>query len=248
MKKIFVIISIILFFCWSILEIYCRIPDKLNIKKIQIPENTQTLVLLFHGSNDHQNQELKSIKDNFTKYLNFFETAKVINYDWSYASSYLKASANTMKIGRAIGIEISNLKNIKNIRLITHSAGAFIAESLCNSYKANGGSAHIETTFLDPFNLRGFSDFNYGVRNFGKCSNFSSSIINTDDGVPTTNTMLKNSWNIDITNLNKPINFKEKGHYFPPFYYLLSMNEDIVKMNNRRHKEYPRGEVMILND
>ena len=68
------------------------------------------------------------------------------------------------------------------------------------------------------------------------------------EGVPTTNAMLKNSWNIDITNLNKPTNFKEKGHYFPPFCYLLSMNEDIVKMNNRHYKEYPRGDVMILND
>ena len=248
MKKIIYIIGIVLFLGWLVLEIYCRIPDELSIKKIETSQNTQTLVLLFHGSNDHQNPELKSIKDKFVNLLKSPETTKVINYDWSYASSYLKASANTIKIGKSIGLEISNLKNLKNIRLIAHSAGAFIAKSLCQSYRDSGGGAHIETTFLDPFNLRGFADFNYGVRNFGKCADFASSIINTDDGVPSTNTMLKNSWNIDVTKLKKPNKFKEKGHYFPPLYYLLSMSEDVIKMNTKNHNEYQRGEVIILND
>ena len=248
MKKIFIIIVIVFIICWLALEIYCRLPDNFDVRKIEIPRNTQTLVLLFHGSNDHQNPELKAIEENFKNYLNFTETTQIINYDWSYTSSYLKASANTIKIGNAIGIEISNLKNAKNIHLISHSAGAFIAESFCKSYRANGGSAHIETTFLDPFNLRGFSDFNYGVRNFGNCADFALSIINTDDSVPTTNTMLKNSWNIDITNINKPANFIGKGHYFPPFYYLLLMKEDIIKINDKNHNKYPRGEIMILND
>ena len=142
MKKIFVIVIIVLLFIWSALEIYCRIPEKFKIKEINIQQNTETLVLIFHGSNDHQNQELKAIQDNFKNYLNSTSTAQIINYDWSYASSYLKASANTMKIGNAIGIEISNLKDAKNIRLIAHSAGAFIAESFCKSYRSNGGSAN----------------------------------------------------------------------------------------------------------
>ena len=248
MKKIIVIIGIVLLFCFLIIEIYCRIPNKFSIKKIEISQNTQKLVLLFHGSNDDQNPELKSIKDNIENHIKSPKKNEVINYNWSYASSYLRASANTMKIGKVIGLEISNFKNINTIHLIAHSAGAFIAESFCKSYRANGGSARIETTFLDPFNLRGFSDFNYGVRNFGKCADFALSIINTDDSVPTTNSILKNSWNIDITSLKKPKNFKEKGHYFPPFYYLLSMNEDIVNINDKNHNKYPRGEVMILNN
>ena len=37
-----------------------------------------------------------------------------------------------MKIGKVIGLEISNFKNINTIHLIAHSAGAFIAKSLIN--------------------------------------------------------------------------------------------------------------------
>jgi len=247
MKKLLFILAI-LFLFWLIAEIYCRIPDQFKITKVDIPKNTQTLVLLFHGSNDHLNPELKAIAYKFKIHLNSSLNAHVINYNWSHASSYLRASANTMKIGDILGSEISNLKKLKHIRLIGHSAGAFIADSLCQSYRNLGGDAHIEINFLDPFSLRGFSDINYGVRSFGKCANFSSSIINTDDSAPTTNTILKNAWNLDVTNLDYPKDFKRTGHYFPPLYYLLSMNEDNTKMGIKNHNIYPRGDIVRPNN
>ncbi|PPR48527.1 MAG: hypothetical protein CFH14_01288 [Alphaproteobacteria bacterium MarineAlpha5_Bin4] len=243
MKKFIFIIPIIFFF-WIVMEIYCRLPNKLDIIKINAPIKTQTMILLFHGSNDHKNLELEAIADKYSTYYNSHRNIEVINYDWSYASSYLKASANAIKIGNVLGLEISNLKELKNIHIIAHSAGSFIAESFCQSYKNNDGVAHIETTFLDPFNLRGLSDFNYGARTHGKCADFASSIINTDDQAPTTNSILENAWNIDVTNIDRPKYFKRTGHYFPPLFYLLSMNEDTFKMRIKNHNDYPRGGLL----
>ena len=244
MKKL-ILIVLLLFVVYLVMEIYCRRPDQFKITKLDIPSDTQTLVLLFHGAKGHLNPELKALATQFEIYLDSHQNTEVINYNWSFASNNrLRASTNAMKIGEFLGSEIANLKVLKNIRLIAHSVGAFIPDALCQAYRDHGGDAHIEINFLDPFNLRGFADMSYGVRSHGKCADFASSTMNTDDPAPTTNTMLKNAWNLDVTSLDRPLDFKRSSHYWPPLYFLLSMNEDMARMGLKTHKEFPRGEII----
>ena len=49
---------------------------------------------------------------------------------------------------------------------------------------------------------------------------------------------------IDVTNIDRPKYFKRTGHYFPPLFYLLSMNEDTFKMRIKNHNDYPRGGLL----
>ena len=243
MRKI-IFILIILFLCWLLIEIYCRIPNQFEVTKFDIPSKTENIVILFHGIGDSQNTELKAISDQFKIDLSSFPNSQIINYNWSYANSYLKASANGIKIGSILGLATLNYKELKYIRIISHSAGAFIAEAFCEAYKSKGGIAYLEINFLDPFGLKGFSDLNYGSRSHGKCPDFASSMINTDDPTPTTNTMLKYAWNIDVTDLEPPIGFNRSDHYFPPLYFLLSINKDKAKLTIKSHTKYPRNKII----
>lgn len=235
----------ILFLFWLVMEAYCRLPIQFKITKLDIPRDTQILVVLFHGTKDHLNPELKALAAEFKIYLAKNQNVEVINYNWSYASdNRLRASANAIKIGESLGSEIAKYKRLRHIRLIGHSVGAFIPDALCQAYRDLGGNAHIEINFLDPFSLRGFADKNYGVRSHGHCADFASSIINTDDPAPSTNTILENAWNLDITNLKRPSDFIRNGHYWPPLYFLLSMNEDQAKMGYKTQNEHPRGVIV----
>jgi len=248
MKKLLVCVMLILL-SWTTMEIYCRSSDEFIVNKIKAPTETKTLILLFHGARDQLNPELESLSEQFKHYLAKSQNIKVLNYNWSFASdNRFRASTNAIKIGENLGKEISSLNKLKNIRLISHSAGAFIPDALCRAYRENGGKAHIEMNFLDPFSLRGFTDVNFGVYSHGKCADFASSIINTDDPAPTTNKHLKYAWNIDVTNIKKPKNLKRNGHYWPPLYFLLSLNKDTAKIGIRSHEEYPRGDILIAEN
>jgi len=248
MKKI-ILFALLLFLIWLVMEVYCRLPDQFKITKVDIPQDTQTLVVLFHGAKDHLNPELEALANEFRIYLDTNQNAEVINYNWSYGSdNRLRASTNAIKIGESLGSEIAKYKRLRHIRLIGHSVGAFIPDALCQAYRDQGGNAHIEINFLDPFSLRGFADKNYGVRSHGHCADFASSILNTNDAAISTNTMLRYAWNFDVTDLKRPSDFIRNGHYWPPLYFLLSMNEDTARMGFKTHNEYSRGDIVKAKD
>ena len=107
-----------------------------KITKVDIPQDTQTLVVLFHGAKDHLNPELEALANEFRIYLDTNQNAEVINYNWSYGSdNRLRASTNAIKIGESLGSEIAKYKRLRHIRLIGHSVGAFIPDALCKAYK-----------------------------------------------------------------------------------------------------------------
>ena len=199
---------ILVLFVVIAMEAYTRTPDKLIIKPLELPRNTKEAVLLFHGAKDELNPEIAAIANKYTKLVYDRKTTKVLNYDWSSgANNRLRAGTNAMEFGRALGEELAKLKELQHIRIIAHSASGFIPDELCRTYKDLGGTAHIETTFLDAFGLRGLLDSSFGARNHGSCPDFSANIVNTDDPAPTTNKFFKNAWNLDVTGLKRPQEF-----------------------------------------
>jgi len=267
-----------LFFCF-LMEAYTRTPDKLDIKPLKLSPNTQEIVLLFHGAKDELNPELAAIAVKYKKLISNRTRTAVVNYSWSSGSNNrLRAGTNALRFGAAIGKELVEYKGLTHLRIIAHSASGFIPDELCRTYRNLGGRAHIETTFLDAFGLRGFLDSNYGSRNHGSCADFSVNILNTDDPAPTTNKFFKHSWNLDVTGLKRPNDFlfrkdprtpeddiwlgvsdtidgvkrnlsnpkqQNNGHYWPPYYFLATLDEEAVIPGGRNHKEFPRGLVAI---
>ena len=260
-----------------VMEAYTRTPDKLDISPLKLSPNIEEAILLFHGAKDELNPELAAITQKYKRLISNRKDSVIVNYDWSSGSNNrLRASSNALEFGSALGKELAEYQNLKHIRVIAHSASGFIPDELCRAYKKHGGGAHIESTFLDAFGLRGFADINYGARNHGSCVDYSMNIVNTDDPAPTTNKFFKNSWNLDITGLARPEGFvfrqdprtpkddiwlgvsetlddvkrntsnpnqQNNGHYWPPYYFLEILDEEMTMPGKRSHKDFPRGLV-----
>ena len=261
------------------MEIFCRVPDDFETRSLNLPPETEMAVLLFHGAQDQLNPELSAIAKKYSELIDLSSNTKVVNYDWSFGSSFrLRASTNALVVGKALGSELATIKNLKYLRLIGHSAGAYIPDALCRAYRNGGGLAHIEITFLDAFGMRGFVDRGYGARNHGSCADFALNVVNTNDAAPTTNSYLNNAWNLDVTGLPHPVGFvlrqdsrtgeidpmlklnsalddvtrnlndsdhQQNGHYWPPYYFLEILDQEMASPAARNHEKFPRGEFIM---
>jgi hypothetical protein len=278
-KKVIFNLAAILVLTVLLMEAYTRTADKLVVSKLNIPPNTEYLVLLFHGAKDENNPEMAAIAEKFNQFLVNDPNNMVINYDWSSgANNRLRAGSNAIKYGEVLGLELGLSTSLKNLTIIAHSASGFIPDKLCRTYRDLGGLAYIDVTYLDAFGLRGFADTNYGARNHGKCADFAVNIVNTDDPAPTTNKFFSNAWNLDVTGLQRPRGFafrkdprtseddvwlgvgealddvrrnlnnpeqEHNGHYWPPYYLLMTLDEEMAQPNKRDHNEFPRGSISI---
>jgi hypothetical protein len=243
--KFFRISFILILLICLVMEFYCRKPDEFKVRTLSLPSETEMAVLLFHGARDHLNPEVSAIATKFTKLLITRSNTEVINYDWSFAANNrLRASANAIEVGKILGRELAMMDQLKHLRIIAHSGGAFVPDELCRTYRNAGGMAYIEITFLDPFGLRGFLDRGFGVRSHGSCADFALSIVNTDDPAPTTNSILKNAWNLDVTGLPRPTDFiyrKDLRTVDTDFWLGVGETLDDVKRNLNNPEQQHNG-------
>lgn len=229
-------------------ELYTRTPTNFDIAPLSLDDGTRHVVLIFHGSRDGDNPAFEAIADKY-RALAPSDTV-VVNYNWSAgADNRLRAGATAIRLGEVLGRELAARGNLESLRLIAHSAGAYVPDSLCEAYRAGAESpAHIEITFLDPFGLRGFVDWTHGARTHGRCADFASVYLNTDDPAPAGNAPLEQAFNIDVTDSAARAGFARNGHYWPVQYFLNVLDEDLIKPAGRGHLEYPRGETLFTPD
>ncbi|MCX5902493.1 MAG: hypothetical protein NTV89_03275 [Proteobacteria bacterium] len=126
----------------------------------------------------------------------------IVAYDWStYAEDKLSAADAGIEIGTAIGATLSSSSyNYERIQFVAHSVGSFVIQAACDAYRAHVSHAtRIHLTFLDPFTGRGLLDWTYGTKRFGEGADFAEAYINTSDPAPSTNGMLRNAHNFDVT-------------------------------------------------
>ena len=225
------------------LEVYTRTADDFAIRPVGLPADTQVAVLIFHGSQDGDDPLLESIRNRFVELLGAGNGVAVVNYNWSPVSDHrLRATANGARLGESLGRELAGLSDLRELRLVAHSAGAAIPDALCAAYRQAGtGRARVEMTFLDPFGISGFVDWNYGARNHGRCADYAVVYINTDDPAPATNTWLQQAYNIDVTAAEGRDRFTRNGHYWPLQYFLNVMDRDVRRTSDASHTENPRG-------
>lgn len=222
-------------------DTYTRLPSSAEATPLQLTADTRSVVLLFHGTRGRDEPRLTEITRQFKLAAN--PHTAVRKYIWSpYADNQFRARANAELIGEQLGVELAGLTHLEHIRLIAHSAGAYLLDPLCEAYKAAATNpAHIEMTLIDPIGIKGAWDFGYGYRNHGRCADFAAAYINVDDPAPGTNAPLEHAYNIDVTDADGRELFTDGGHRWPLKYYLDHLSATELQPGARSHAEFPRG-------
>jgi hypothetical protein len=222
-------------------EVYNRFPSSAKVAPLGFTDETRAVVLLFHGTRGRNEPYLTELASEFDRAAETGTT--VLKYIWSpYSDNQFRARANGVFIGARLGEELAGLAHLEQIRLVAHSAGAYLLDPLCEAYKAAAANpAHIEMTFIDPIGIKGAWDYGYGYRNHGRCADFAAAYINTDDPVPGTNAPLKYAYNLDVTGADERKLFTQGGHIWPLKYYLDHLSPGDLQSGLKTHAEYPRG-------
>ena len=90
------------------------------------------------------------------------------------------------------------------IHLVGHSLGAWVVQGFADAYRRNGGDAAVQITLLDPFHIRGILGLGWGVRNFGRNSDYAETYIVRNEPVFGTNRYLRRAHNFDVTPVVPP--------------------------------------------
>ena len=185
----------------------------------------------------------------------------IVTYDWDrYSRKRFSASKRGLIIGRRVGETLASSKfNYRTIHFIGHSVGSFLIHAACNAYReAAENPARLHVTFLDPFTLHGFFGWGFGWKQFGKGADFAEVYTNTDDIVPTSNGIVENAHNFDVTKSSHKQDSKPNMHWWPVDYYIMSVRNtglpfgyQLAPMstgidNEAVQKKFPAGETTIV--
>jgi hypothetical protein len=232
------------------LEIYSRQPVGGTSPDLDIPPDVATLVLVIHGSGDAGNPLLAGIVTRLASRFEASPHAAVRYVRWTPASDQrLQAAATAQAIGSVLGAQLAKVGTLRELHLIAHSSGTFMPEAICAAYRAgNPAPARVTMVLLDPFQIRGFTDWTYGARHHGECGDFALAIINTDDPAPATNRPLARAFNLDVTRHPDRASFTRNGHYWPLEYYRDYVLQEQPEIANWSEADRPRGEVRAVTD
>jgi hypothetical protein len=235
--------------CALVFEIYTRYPSSVDVRPLNFPADTARVILLFHGTDGRDEPLLTEIAQRMAAESAAETGTVVLRYIWSpHSDNQFRASAHGSAIGRALGRELAGLARLSTMRLIGHSAGAYLMDPLCQAYKsATAKPARVEMTFIDPIGIVGGWDFGYGYRNHGRCANFAAAYINLDDIVPGTNAALQQAYNYDLTHARARRAFDGRGHIWPVKYFLDEIIVAGGEPDEYSHRELPRGTIRRID-
>jgi hypothetical protein len=225
------------------LELYARTADEFVVSPLSLPADTQAVVLVFHGNEGGGDPVFEEIASAYRADAKADEY--VINYTWAPASdNRLRAVSNAQALGRELGEELAGLPELSRIRLVAHSAGAYVLDALCDAVRSGSADpVEIRSIFLDPFGLRGVLDRSHGARNHGRCADFALAIVNTDDPAPASNEFPRQAFTIDITAHPGKTLIDRNGHYWPLQYLAEALAGGDLAAVEESHALLPRGEI-----
>lgn len=219
------------------LQLYAVFPARFEVAPLELAPDSRHLVLLFHGSNGRNEPLMASLEKQIRELTDVQAGTAVARYTWApYSDARLRTHPNGTRVGESLGLGIAKLRDLESLHLIAHSAGAYVLEPLCASYRVavagrNGGGARIRMTFLDPIGFRGPLDPGWGARHFGQCADEAEAFINTDDPAPATADMLRHARTTDVTSDPSRQQFSRDGHRWPVQYYINRLSTTGATMN-----------------
>ncbi|TFG85610.1 MAG: hypothetical protein E4H19_08295 [Chromatiales bacterium] len=210
-------------------QVYSIVPAGFAVTPLVPAPETRRLVLLFHGSGGRNEPTLIALEQRLRDLPASGPAPVIVRYVWSpHADSRLRTFPNGQRVGEHLGVELAKLASLESLHLIAHSAGAYVLEPLCESYRVAtagrpGRVARIRMTFLDPIGFKGPFDPGWGARHYGQCADEAEAFINTDDPVPATAEILQHARTIDVTNDPARKLYGDGGHRWPVQYYINSL-------------------------
>lgn len=226
-------------------EAYARFPARDPVPLLIVPRDTEELVLVLHGTGGKDEPTLIALTKRLRELSPVRPRRVVTRYLWAPMSDNIfRAASNGQHVGVELGRQLARLAQLRSVRLIAHSAGSYLLDPLCESYRQMAPhGARVEMTFLDPIGTMGTWDYGYGYRNHGRCADFASAYINLDDPVPGTNAPLEHGFNVDVTRAASRRGFRGEGHVWPIQYYLDHLTVEQALPGLRNHQAMPRGRV-----
>lgn len=91
---------------------------------------------------------------------------------------------------------------------------------ICEGAKSIKPTIKIQTTYLDPVAVYSGFFWQYGIKNFGSCANYSDTYIDTEDRVPGSNQAILHSATFDITQMRTSQKLDIPPHVWPTLFYL----------------------------
>jgi hypothetical protein len=235
------------------MELYTRIPLAVDLAAVDLdlPADVRALTIVAHGSVDGDNplfpEIVTRIRDHYAAAGRRDVAVRFLHWaPWS--DQRLRAVATAEQLGTQLGGMLAGYPELRELQLVTHSSGTYIADALCEGYRRGlppqSRPVRVTMVFLDAFQLHGFVDWRHGARNHGRCADFALAVINTDDVAPATRAPLRNAWNIDVTAHPGRATFPRNGHYWPLQYYLELLPGLASEPLEASHQRYPRGAVV----
>jgi pimeloyl-ACP methyl ester carboxylesterase len=229
-------------------EFYATYQADIQVETLAIEKNTEEVVIIVHGLGDDAEGWPRKLERRMASFMGKGSGCKIITYDWNpYSLSSLRSSTDGTTIGRALGKQLAEKKELTKIHLIGHSVGSFVIDALCKAYKESAEKpAQVRMTFLDPFCMKGTINWWYGQNRFGACGDFTEAYVNTDDPVPTTNERLIHAYNFDVTGHRSRSKFKGEPHWWPVDYVTNYEDPQQLISLSRDHERFPRGDVQTV--
>jgi len=189
-----------------------------------IEKNAQYITLSAHGVKDSPaswSVQLQSAMSLYSPVQLEAFNQQYISIDWQkFSTNVFICSVAGKNIGFEIGKRIATETNIKGVHVIGHSCGAFITLGLCQGIKSVNSTIIVQTTYLDPVSVYGGIFWNYGLKHFGSCADFSDSYIDREDGVPGSDQALQHSVTFDVTEIRRNGKYNIAPHVWPTAYYI----------------------------
>lgn len=152
-----------------------------------------------------------------------------ISFSWQpYSDNVFNCSVDGKNIGFRLGKKMAKLPNLKGVHLVGHSCGSFVILGVCEAIKEHNVSISVHTTYLDPVSVYSGIFWDYGVKHFGTCADFSDAYIDIQDTVPGSNQALINAYTFDVTQTRLSNKIDYAPHAWPTMFYLNAMKKNQV--------------------
>src|SRR5258708_4653850 len=109
------------------LEIFTRLPSRVEVRPLGVVGNPRALVIVFHGRYGEEEPIYLALVQRFQELATTRPGTLAMRYVWApYSDWRFRVQANGERIGRALGRELAAMPQLEDIHLVAHSAGAYL--------------------------------------------------------------------------------------------------------------------------
>jgi hypothetical protein len=223
-----------------------------DVVNIAFDPEVEYLTLSAHGVKDSPVSWSDELQHTYSEVqqLSFSELNKQqISFNWQpYSDNVFTCSVVGKNIGVRLGEKITQLPKLKGVHLVGHSCGSFVILGVCEAVKEKKVSMSIQTTYLDPVSVYSGIFWDYGIKYFGSCADFSDAYIDTQDTVPGSNQALNNAYTFDVTTTRINNKIDIAPHAWPTMFYINALKKKQVpiyyKSSNKLSSDYQKNKLM----